>query len=393
MRQSPSRGGPLELAIGSHGLCDGREDVVQFQSRGREATYAQNPWRRHHNHHRPSGDAYLWHRRQPYYEPTSLVDVTGLSSLLGFDRVWVKDERNRLGTKSFKVLGASWALHRALEQRQTAGRGSVETLLAATDGNHGRAVSHLARLHGLHAEVFVPHCTTAARIAAIEHEGATVHRTAGSYDEAVRSAAERADEYGDCGLLISDTSYREDDLTAQWSIEGYGTIFQEIEQELPRSAAEAPDLVIIQIGVGGLAAAAVRHFRADTPGDAWAPFLLGVEPTSAACAAASIVAGSIVSLEDSFDSVMVGLNTGTPSLAAWEDLKYGLDGFLTMSDFWCPLALAELTSAGLGPGPTGLAGVAGLLALHSLHTEDGSVVGRWFSTVRRPLLMLTESNW
>ena len=53
------------------------------------------------------------HRKLSSYEVTPLVraDVAGLGAL------WIKDESSRLGLPSFKILGASWAILRALEQR------------------------------------------------------------------------------------------------------------------------------------------------------------------------------------------------------------------------------------------------------------------------------------
>src|SRR5215211_8101794 len=99
-----------------------------------------------------------FHRRLPGYEETPLVDAPGLADVLGVGRVYVKDESSRLGLPAFKVLGASWAVYRALEER-LGGEGfgdywekigdlqeSLEplrplSLVAATDGNHGRAVA------------------------------------------------------------------------------------------------------------------------------------------------------------------------------------------------------------------------------------------------------------
>ena len=99
---------------------------------------------------------------------------------LGVARVWVKDESSRLGLPSFKILGASWAIHRALEAR-----GDRPRLACATDGNHGRAVARVARERGLEATVFVPADMIAARREAIAAEGARVEVVDGSYDEAV----------------------------------------------------------------------------------------------------------------------------------------------------------------------------------------------------------------
>ena len=81
-------------------------------------------------------------------------------------RVLVKDESSRLGLPSFKILGASWAIHRALEDR-----GDRPRLACATDGNHGRAVARVARQLGLEATVFVPANMIAARREAIARRG------------------------------------------------------------------------------------------------------------------------------------------------------------------------------------------------------------------------------
>ena len=113
-----------------------------------------------------------FHRRLPGYEETPLVDAPKLAGALGVGKVFVKDESSRLGLPAFKVLGASWAVYRALEERLgDEGFGDWEeigelrerlepmrplSLVAATDGNHGRAVARVARLLGLGAKIFVP---------------------------------------------------------------------------------------------------------------------------------------------------------------------------------------------------------------------------------------------
>ena len=159
-----------------------------------------------------------FHRRLPEYAATPLVDAPELAGSLGVGKVWVKDESWRLGLPAFKILGASWAVYWALEQRSGGIRewGDVDelrgrlapllplTLAAATDGNHGRAVARMARLLGLGARIFVPADMAQARIEAIRSEGAEVVVVRGTYDEAVARSAEEAD--GRC-LVISDTSW------------------------------------------------------------------------------------------------------------------------------------------------------------------------------------------
>src|SRR5262245_31837151 len=154
--------------------------------------------------------AFDFHRSLPGYAPTPLVDARAAAEALGVARVWVKDESSRLGLPAFKILGVSWAVHRALEVR-----GDRPQLACATDGNHGRAVARVAREHGLEATVFVPADMIAARREAIAAEGAQVEVVEGSYDEAV----ERAGEAG--ALVIQDTGDAE---VPGWIVEGYGAI-------------------------------------------------------------------------------------------------------------------------------------------------------------------------
>jgi diaminopropionate ammonia-lyase len=65
----------------------------------------------------PGRSPLQFHRRLPGYEETPLVDAPRLAESLGVGKVWVKDESSRLGLPAFKILGASWAVYRALEER------------------------------------------------------------------------------------------------------------------------------------------------------------------------------------------------------------------------------------------------------------------------------------
>ncbi len=107
------------------------------------------------------GQSLAFHRRLPGYAPTPLVSAPLLANRLGVGKIWIKDESSRFDMPSFKILGTSWALYRALVERlgtDVEPWNSLEelvsrcaplrplTLVAATDGNHGRAVAHLAAL-------------------------------------------------------------------------------------------------------------------------------------------------------------------------------------------------------------------------------------------------------
>src|SRR5204863_9606045 len=110
----------------------------------------------------------------------------------------------------------------------------------------------------------------------------------GTYDDAVTRAAREANDQ--C-LVISDTSWPGYEQIPQWVIEGYSTILWEIDDALERRGEKDPDLLPVQFGVGALAAAVVRHYRA---GRAAQPKILSVEPLRAACMLDSMEAGEVV---------------------------------------------------------------------------------------------------
>lgn len=224
------------------------------------------------------------------------------------------------------------------------------TLVAATDGNHGRAVAHMADLLGFDSHIFVPWGMAESRINAIKGEGAKVTIVDGTYDEAVRQSALQQDEMH---VLISDTSWPGYEEIPSWVIEGYSTIFQEVDEQLASQFALGPDLVFVQIGVGALAAAVVQHYNAADP--AVKPGIVGVEPTSAACLLASMEANQRVSLTTPPRSIMVGLNCDTPSLIAWPIVSKGVDLFISIEDEWACQGMRTLATIDLVSGETGAA--------------------------------------
>ena len=131
----------------------------------------------------PSTDARSFHEGMAGYRPTPVHDLPGVARELGLGAVGLKDESSRLGLPAFKILGASWAAERALRARPV-----TTTLVAASAGNHGRAVAHEAARRGLACRVMLPARAAAARRAAIAAEGAEVVVIDGDYEQAVALA-------------------------------------------------------------------------------------------------------------------------------------------------------------------------------------------------------------
>jgi diaminopropionate ammonia-lyase len=210
----------------------------------------------------PSTDAAAFHAALPGYRPTPVRDLAAVAAELGLGAVAVKDESDRLGLPAFKILGAAWAVERTLRERP-----EVRTLVAASAGNHGRAVAHVAARRGLDCRVFVPARSLPARRAAVAAEGAEVVVVNGSYEDAVAQAAEAGAQPGAAELAdVGDSG------PASWVIDGYATLFAEAAEQVEH------DVIVVPVGVGSLAAAAARHGAATGARVVGAPRALALSP-------------------------------------------------------------------------------------------------------------------
>ena len=77
------------------------------------------------------------------------------------NKLLVKDESNRMNSKSFKILGVSYAVSKLISS------GTIKkdsTLTTMTDGNHGTALAIIAKEKSLKTIIYVPECTIQERI-------------------------------------------------------------------------------------------------------------------------------------------------------------------------------------------------------------------------------------
>ncbi len=336
-----------------------------------------------------STDIFKLHQSLPEYRATPLVSLSGLAKSLGIGQLFIKDESFRFGLKAFKALGSTYAVYRIIrDYLKKKSRTEITpdnfykgiqlqpgefTFCTATDGNHGRAVAWAARKLRQKAVIYMPGNSVRARIENIETEGAEVIIIDGNYDEAVSCAANDAAKNG--WQVVSDTSWPGYEKIPRYIMAGYLTMFREIHQELKEST--AIDAVFIQAGVGALAASASWFY--DKEYDRSRPKLISVEPTDAACMLESIrsSAGRPISLKNNQNSIMAGLNCGTPSPVAWPFIKKGFDLFVSVSDKYDIEAMRRYynpidNDPKIISGESGAAGLAGLIAVCN-HKSAGAI--------------------
>lgn len=333
-----------------------------------------------------------FHRRLPGYEASPVVDLPGVARLLDVEKVTAKIETSRYGLPAFKILGASWAIYRELSRRipglesrwstladlrrETESLGGI-TFVAATDGNHGRAVAHMASLLGQQSHILVPAGMAPARIRAIESEGATVTVIDGTYDDAIAASARMAD---DTHLVISDTSWEGYSDVPLDVVDGYSTIFTEVEDQLP----DLPTHLVVQMGVGSLGTAAIRAAMK------WDAKVVSVEPDGADAILASLREKRPVEVPGPHTSIMAGLNCGAPSQIVWDELWTGIDLAVAIPDDAAREAMRVLADAGIVAGETGAAGLGGILALAEMDDWQATRKSLKLSPRSHILLLITE---
>ncbi len=295
----------------------------------------------------------------PRFAPTPLRKAKSLAGALGLKSLYLKDETARDTLPSFKGLGAGFAIAQLCE------RGALregDTVVCASEGNHGRAVARAARERQLRARVYVGARVADARAEAIALEGAEVIRVDGTYDDAVRRVI--ADAAAQGWQVISDTGWLGYDEVPSLIMQGYTALMDEARSAWKK---KPPDVVVVQGGVGGLAAAVAAWYAANPTVPR--ARLVCVEPLGAACLLESARAGTATAIPGALDTIMGGLRCGEVSRTAWPIVTAAYDAFVAIDDGWARRAMLRLARATgddrpIACGPSGAAGVAALMALH-----------------------------
>ncbi|MER8954775.1 hydroxyectoine utilization dehydratase EutB [Mesorhizobium sp. M0833] len=226
-------------------------------------------------------------------ERTPTVTSRSLSQHLG-EPVYLKLE-HRQTTGAFKLRGASNAIASLTEEEKARG------VVAASTGNHGRALAYAAQLQGIHATICMSRLVPQNKLDEIRRLGAEIRIVGNSQDDAQQEVERLVAKDG----LIMLPPFDHPAIVA-----GQGTLGLEIIEQVPDAA-----LVLVPLSGGGLAAGVAAAVKGVSP----ATKVMGVSMARGAAMKASLDAGHPVLVEE------------LPTLADSLGGGIGLDNRLTFS--------------------------------------------------------------
>ena len=206
-------------------------------------------------------------RIAPHAHATPVLTSRALDAEAGATLHFKAEQLQRAG--AFKFRGACNAVF-SLDSTQAA-RGVV----THSSGNHGAALALAAQLRGIPCHVVVPDGAVRAKLAAIEHYGAILHRCAPTIAAREASCAQVQAETG--GTVVHP-------YTDPRVIAGQGTAALELLTAQPDL-----DALVVPLGGGGLAAGTALAMRALAPRCR----LFLAEPEGAADGARSFARGAL----------------------------------------------------------------------------------------------------
>jgi len=237
-------------------------------------------------------------RIAPHAHVTPVLRSRTLDALAGCELHFKAEPLQRGG--AFKFRGACNAVW-ALEEAQA--RSGVVT---HSSGNHGAALALAARTRGIACHVVVPEGAVAAKLEAIRHYGAVLHRCAPTIAERERVCAEVAQSTG--ATLVHPYAHAE-------VIAGQGTAALEL-----LNATGPLDALVTPVGGGGLNAGCAIAAARLAPSCK----VIAAEPAGAADTARALAAGERL-IDFIPDTICDGLRgtLGEPNFALLR--QYGVE--------------------------------------------------------------------
>lgn len=318
-----------------------------------------------------------FHKKIAGYQPTPLCALDDLAQLFGVRKILVKDESQRFGLNAFKMLGGAYAIAQLLCEKYQidikefsfekfkAAATEKMTFATTTDGNHGRGVAWAAQQLGQHAVVYMPKGSAQERVDHILNLGAECIVTDMNYDDTVRLTMRTAQERG--WQVVQDTAWEGYTKIPTWIMQGYATLADEAAEQMRQMHIEQPTHVLLQAGVGAMAAG-VLGYLVDVFGADKLHSVI-VEPELADCVYRSGIKGEIVNVGGDMATIMAGLACGEPNPLGWPLLRNCASQFISCQDSVAALGMRVLGNP-LGNDPriiSGESGAVGLGVLAAVH--------------------------
>ncbi len=280
-----------------------------------------------------------------FIKPTQLTRYEGLSRAIQAE-VYVKHE-NHNPTGSFKIRGGVNLLHH-LKQKAISG------VITFSTGNHGLSIATAAAWSGLEAVVVVPENNNPAKNRAIKETGAELIEAGRTFEEAAETVEK---------LCTERSLYYAHPADEPHLINGVGTEFLEVIEDLPDI-----DVMIVPIGAGSEAAAAITVLRAFRP----SVEVIAVQAESSPAAYLSWKEKKILSAGNK--TFAGGVATGKAYETPFAIYKEGLNEFvlLTEDEIYAAIGLAFYYTHNLAEG----AGASAMMAAIKLkdHLKGKKVV-------------------
>ena len=252
------------------------------------------------------------------YSPTPLIHLNKLTEKLKFNKIFYKDESKRFNLKSFKALGGAYAVEKVT-------KGNKDMVIStATAGNHGRSVAWGSKKLGLKCKIFISEYVSEFRAKVMRSFGADVIRVKGNYDNSLKECVKQSKQNN--WQIVQDVAWHDYKLVPKLTMAGYSVMMKEVSEQIKD---EKISHVILQAGVGGMAAAMVAGIARYLDN---VPKIIVVEPESAACVLESIKTGKIEKISIKKESLMGGMSCDEVSLVPWEILKNSTSHCVTVSD-------------------------------------------------------------
>jgi threonine dehydratase len=284
------------------------------------------------------------------FPATPLLRNDHLSARFGAD-IWLKRE-DLSPVRSYKIRGAFNAMRKV-----RASNPAQRKFVCASAGNHAQGVAFACRHFGVKGAVFMPVTTPQQKIdkTRMFGNGAVEIILTGDYFDQTLAAAQ-----AHCAREGAHFLSPFDDADV---IEGQASVAVEILNQLGK----APDLVILPVGGGGLAAGVTRYFSDTGTGTAFR----FVEPVGGASLSAALQAGAPTTLRrvDSFVDGAAVARVGALTFAALAGFPAG-SVLLAPEDRICVTMLEMLNVEGIVLEP------AGALAIDVLPDLAAEIAGK-----------------